>query len=460
MHFTAAGSYVLRLTVSDSLLAGSDDVSFTVTPAANIAPLVNAGPDRTVEAGSAVTITPQLTDDGLARPWLSVAWRVLTGARHAALQNAPGGGVTAIFSGTGSYTLQVTANDGEFSASDNIEVTVTPAITAPPVVSLTSPAEGSVFEAGEAVVLTAAATGLTTRGGVDTIQVFSGTLPLSAPLLADGAGVASFTWTGAAEGLHALTARATNFSDTTAQSPAVNISIAPSRPRLTWLNPALHDPFQTADAVTLLVDTRPGATGAAITGVQFLARAQGAATPVSLGTVSGAPWEFTWPAPVVEGAWELTSIATDVTGASTAETLTVHVAADLTAPPVLDILTPADAATITTPLAVTGTVSGPTLESYALQLRAALPDNGGTWRTVATGAAGVTGGVLGTLDPTLLENGPYELRLTAGTWDGRTLAAAPVSVLLDGNMKIGHFALAFEDLTVPLPGLNVTVTRS
>ncbi len=48
----------------------------------------------------------------------------------------------------------------------------------------------------------------------------------------------------------------------------------------------------------------------------------------------------------------------------------------------------------------------------------------------------------------------------ADQWDGGTVTAEPVSVLLDGNMKLGHLAVAFEDLSVPMPGLNVTVTRS
>ena len=40
----------------------------------------------------------------------------------------------------------MTANDGEFIVADYVVITVTPVMTAPPVVTLTSPAEGSVFE--------------------------------------------------------------------------------------------------------------------------------------------------------------------------------------------------------------------------------------------------------------------------------------------------------------------------
>jgi uncharacterized protein (DUF697 family) len=111
----------------------------------------------------------------------------------------------------------------------------------------------------------------------------------------------------------------------------------------------------------------------------------------------------------------------------------VHVTPDLSVPPVLSILSPADAATITAPVSITGTVSGVTLQNYTLQLRPVLPDNGGLWRTLATGAAGITESALGTLNPTLLENGPYELRLMADQWYGGTVTAPPVFVLLDGT---------------------------
>lgn len=37
--------------------------------------------------------------------------------------------------------------------------------------------------------------------------------------------------------------------------------------------------------------------------------------------------------------------------------------------------------------------------------------------------------------------------------------ASPVAVLFNRNMKIGHFALAFEDLTMSMPGLSVTEER-
>jgi RHS repeat-associated protein len=460
--FSAPGLYVLRLTASDSELSDSDDIQITVTgaPPDNTPPALDAGPDRTIPAGSPLTMLPQITDDGLPRSWLSVTWRVLSGGPHAALQSASGGGLTAVFHRTGNYTLEVSVFDGEFTTTDSLVVAVTPVATDPPVVTLTAPAAGSEFEFGQGIVLSASASDPDANGGIATIQFLADGQPVSAPLPADGQGSAAFVWSGASEGGQSLSAVAVDFSGTSAESAAAAVSVTPSRPRLEWQHPRQHGVFQSDDAVTLRVEAQPGAAGAAVVSVEFLARAPGQSIPVSAGTDAAAPWEWSWTAPAAEGAWELTAVATDAAGMVHSESITVHVSADLSVPPVLSILSPADAATITAPVSITGTVSGVTLQSYMLQLRPVLPDNGGLWRTLATGAAGITESTLGTLDPTLLENGPYELRLMAEQWDGGTVTAEPVFVLLDGNMKIGHFAVAFEDLSVPMPGLNVTVTRS
>ncbi len=71
--FSAAGVYVLRLTASDSLLSGSDDVQITASAAAvNNPPTANAGPDKTVYSGSEVTLSGSGTDpdnDPLTFAW-------------------------------------------------------------------------------------------------------------------------------------------------------------------------------------------------------------------------------------------------------------------------------------------------------------------------------------------------------------------------------------------------------
>src|SRR5262249_58388361 len=66
---------------------------------------------------------------------------------------------------------------------------------------------------------------------------------------------------------------------------------------------------------------------------------------------------------------------------------------------------------------------------------------------------------LGTLDPTLLLNDSYILRLEA------TDAAGNVATLdqqfnVRDNLKLGNFTLSFQDLTVPVSGIPITVTRT
>jgi hypothetical protein len=300
-------------------------------------------------------------------------------------------------------------------------------------VTLTAPAAGSEFEFGQGIVLSASASDPDANGGIATIQFLSDGQPVSAPLPADGQGSAAFVWSGTSEGGHSLSAVAVDFSGTSAESAAAAVSVTPSRPRLAWQHPGQNGVFQSDDAVTLRVEAQPGAAGAAVVSVEFLARAPGQSIPVSLGSDTAAPWQIAWTAPAAEGAWELTALATDTAGMVHSESITVHVTPDLSVPPVLSILSPADAATITAPVSITGTVSGVTLQNYTLQLRPVLPDNGGLWRTLATGAAGITESALGTLNPTLLENGPYELRLMADQWYGGTVTAPPVFVLLDGT---------------------------
>jgi hypothetical protein len=66
---------------------------------------------------------------------------------------------------------------------------------------------------------------------------------------------------------------------------------------------------------------------------------------------------------------------------------------------------------------------------------------------------------LATFDPTLLINGHYELRLSARDRFG-AVSTITGNVAVEGDMKIGHFTVAFQDLQVPLAGIPLTVTRT
>ena len=124
ISFSAAGTYVLRLTASDGALSAYDEVQVTVS-ATNTAPVVNAGADRTVTLPSTLTIAGTVTDDGLPTPpALTITWSKTSGPGTATFSPANAAITTITFSAAGTYVLRLTASDGALSAYDEVQVTV------------------------------------------------------------------------------------------------------------------------------------------------------------------------------------------------------------------------------------------------------------------------------------------------------------------------------------------------
>jgi RHS repeat-associated protein len=82
----------------------------------------------------------------------------------------------------------------------------------------------------------------------------------------------------------------------------------------------------------------------------------------------------------------------------------------------------------------------------------------GTWVEYYRATSSVVNGTLGTFDPTLLENGCYTVRLVVVDKAGNK-AGSECQIVVDGQQKIGVFSLAFEDMSIPLPGLQLSVER-
>ncbi len=80
------------------------------------------------------------------------------------------------------------------------------------------------------------------------------------------------------------------------------------------------------------------------------------------------------------------------------------------------------------------------------------------WVEIGRGTSPVTDALLGTLDPTLLRNGSYILRLKAFNTSGRGFADG-LLVLVCGEAKLGNFRMEFTDISVPLSGIPIKVTR-
>lgn len=66
--------------------------------------------------------------------------------------------------------------------------------------------------------------------------------------------------------------------------------------------------------------------------------------------------------------------------------------------------------------------------------------------------------ITGKLDPTLMENGFYDIRVTA--YGDKITAEDTTTVELTGNMKIGNFTLSFADLEFEVQGIPVTMIRT
>lgn len=129
--FAASGTYVLRLTASDTQLSASDEVTVTVDPR-NVAPTVNAGADQSIELPSAVSLGGSATDDGYPRgSTLTYSWSLVAGPAAVSFASANALATTASFSALGAYTLRLTVSDTEFTAADDVVINVYPQNHAP-----------------------------------------------------------------------------------------------------------------------------------------------------------------------------------------------------------------------------------------------------------------------------------------------------------------------------------------
>lgn len=126
--FSQGGTYVLRLTASDSLLSAMDEITVIV----NQAPMVNAGVDIIMTLPNSANLAGTVSDDGLPSNTLTVSWSSVTAPAAVIIGNASALATTAIFSTPGVYTMRLTANDSHLTTSDDVIVTVNADPTPPP----------------------------------------------------------------------------------------------------------------------------------------------------------------------------------------------------------------------------------------------------------------------------------------------------------------------------------------
>ena len=136
--FDQAGTYVLRLTASDSLLTAFSDVTITVnpvivTPPTNQPPTVSAGTNATITLPASASLSGAVTDDGLPTgATVTSTWTRFNGPGTVTFGNSANAVTTAAFDQAGTYVLRLTASDSLLTAFSDVTITVNPAIVTPP----------------------------------------------------------------------------------------------------------------------------------------------------------------------------------------------------------------------------------------------------------------------------------------------------------------------------------------
>ena len=128
--FSADGTYVLRMTVSDGTLTATDELTITVNPA-NQSPTANAGTDQTLTLPALANLAGTATDDGVGGTTLTTTWSMVSGPGTVTFLDASALATTAAFSVDGTYVLRLTVSDGTLTATDELTITVNPANQSP-----------------------------------------------------------------------------------------------------------------------------------------------------------------------------------------------------------------------------------------------------------------------------------------------------------------------------------------
>ncbi|MBI5074189.1 MAG: hypothetical protein HZB62_03300 [Nitrospirae bacterium] len=149
--------------------------------------------------------------------------------------------------------------------------------------------------------------------------------------------------------------------------------------------------------------------------------------------------------------------ATDAGSNTTSSTMTFGIRNPaVTSQPSVEITSPSDGTNVSAPVTITGTANSQGLLYYQLWYS---PVGKSQFLEFSRGTTSVTSSPLGSLDPTLLKNGLYDILLTVTDVNGATQSSM-VTYQISGDMKVGNFTVSFTDVNIPVAGIPVTVTRT
>lgn len=438
--FTPAltGDYQASVTVTDTPgNASTRQATITVLPPDVTPPQVTLALETPLPilVGQTVTLRVTASDNRL------LAQTTLT-INSVSVPIASDGTATFVPDIAGSYDAQAQATDTSGNVGqDAISFTVG-ADTVPPTVGIAL--NPTSVELTETVAITVSATdnvAVTAR----TLRVVGPAFPAGLDLTLDSSGQA--TYTPFQPGAYTFEA--------TAQDPSGNIGTASANLTATGV-PDTDDPI-----VQVQVVPNPVGIG---TPVSVTVSATDASPIVSTTVIINdidvpldANGRGIYTPPEV-GTYTASAVVRDVfgnTGNAQTSFETIDLGAD-TEHPVIAITSPETGSELTVPTEIIGTVQDQTLVNYTLAYSVHGED---TFTTFAEGNTSVADGVLGTLDTSLLLNDLYDIRLSAQDSQGR-VSRLTVPYQVTGALKVGHFSFTLNDLSLPMSGLPITITRS
>ncbi|MCX4030004.1 putative Ig domain-containing protein [Endozoicomonas sp. SM1973] len=124
--------------------------------------------------------------------------------------------------------------------------------------------------------------------------------------------------------------------------------------------------------------------------------------------------------------------------------------------PTVEIKTPATDSEILAPVEIVGTATDDNFVDYRLLIS---PAGKNQFTEITKSTTPVVDGVLGQFDPTQLVNGLYNIALIARDVSGNE-QSQQVTYRVNGDMKVGNFSFTVEDLTIPVAGIPIRVTRT
>ena len=204
-----AGNYSVVVTNGVGGVVSTDAALTVIVP-----PLITAQPaDQTVIQGTGATFSVTVSTNNtmpLSYQWRFQGTNILAGATNVSLT------LMAVQTTNAGHYLVVVTNRAGSVTSSNAVLTV----LVPPTVSITNPVNNTMFNPPTNITINATVSGYS--GTVTQVQFFVGTKLLAI----DANAPYSLVWSNAPQGLHALTAIATDNLGLTATSSVVNVTIS------------------------------------------------------------------------------------------------------------------------------------------------------------------------------------------------------------------------------------------